>query len=281
MLKKITMAKLRLLVVDDAKFIRDLVQKTLRTEYPEIELMEASDGRKAQAILQRNSFDMILCDWEMPEMSGIELLKWVRSQENMQEQPFILVTSLDQKEHVVEALKAGVSDYVTKPFSAEQLISKVMKQLIKSGRITREEAMNMGRKERISSAGGAELLAGGNVLTTQAKKPATARKGPKGKALLLVGEQRMTVIIRDINKLEAQLLGKLSEGKPALAEEVTLGLVFGSEDKAIKVTVKAYVSSLQLAERSQHTDKFNLRVQFLPQDTETATRFTKILSLMG
>lgn len=281
MLKKITMAKLRLLVVDDAKFIRDLVQKTLRTEYPEIELMEASDGRKAQAILQRNSFDMILCDWEMPEMSGIELLKWVRSQENMQEQPFILVTSLDQKEHVVEALKAGVSDYVTKPFSAEQLISKVMKQLIKSGRITREEAMNMGRKERISSAGGAELLAGGNILTTQAKKPATARKGPKGKALLLVGEQRMTVIIRDINKLEAQLLGKLSEGKPALAEEVTLGLVFGSEDKAIKVTVKAYVSSLQLAERSQHTDKFNLRVQFLPQDTETAARFTKILSLMG
>ncbi len=281
MLKKITMAKLRLLVVDDAKFIRDLVQKTLRTEYPEIELMEASDGRKAQAILQRNSFDMILCDWEMPEMSGIELLEWVRAQEKMREQPFILVTSLDQKEHVVEALKAGVSDYVTKPFSAEQLISKVMKQLIKSGRITREEAMKMGRKERISSAGGAELLAGGNVLTTQAKKPATARKGPKGKALLLVGEQRMTVIIRDINKLEAQLLGKLSEGKPALAEEVTLGLVFGSDEKAIKTTVKAYVSSLQLAERSQQTDKFNLRIQFLPQDAETAARFTKILSLMG
>lgn len=275
------MAKLRLLVVDDAKFIRDLVQKTLRTEYPEIELMEASDGRKAQAILQRNSFDMILCDWEMPEMSGIELLEWVRSQENIQDQPFILVTSLDQKEHVVEALKAGVSDYVTKPFSAEQLISKVMKQLIKSGKITREEAMNMGRKERISSAGGAELLAGGNVLTAQAKKPAPARKGPKGKALLLVGEQRTTVIIRDINKLEAQLLGKLSEGKPALAEEVTLGLVFGSDEKAIKTTVKAYVSSLQLAERSQHTDKFSLRVQFLPQDAETAAKFTKILSMMG
>jgi len=273
------MAKLRLLVVDDAKFIRDLVQKTLRSEYPEIELMEASDGRKAQSILQRNSFDMILCDWEMPEMSGIELLEWVRAQENMQDQPFILVTSLDQKEHVVEALKAGVSDYVTKPFSAEQLISKVMKQLIKSGKITREEAMNMGRKERISSAGGAELLTGGNVLTAQAKKP--ARKGPKGKALLLVGEQRMTVLIRDINKQEAQLLGKLSEGKPSLAEEVTLGLVFGSEDKAIKATVKAYVSSLQLTERDPQTDKFNLRVQFLPQDADTAAKFSKILSMMS
>jgi len=276
------MAKLRLLIVDDAKFIRDLVQKTFRAEYPEIELMEAADGRKAQAILQRNSFDIILCDWEMPEMSGIELLQWVRAQEKMQDQPFILVTSLDQKEHVVEALKAGVSDYVTKPFSAEQLISKVMKQLIKSGRLTREEAMNMGRKERISAAGGAELLTGTNSSQAgPAKKPAPTRRAPKGKALLLVGEQRMTVLIRDINKQEALLLGKLSEGKPSLAEEVTLGLAFGSEDKATKVTVKAYVSSLQLAERNQRTDKFNLRVQFLPQDTDTATKFSKILTLMG
>ncbi|GLR64043.1 response regulator [Marinospirillum insulare] len=276
------MVKLRLLVVDDAKFIRDLVQKTLRAEYPEIELMEASDGRKAQAILERNSFDMILCDWEMPEMSGIELLEWVRAQENMQEQPFILVTSLDQKEHVVEALKAGVNDYVTKPFSAEQLISKVMKQLIKSGKITREEAMNMGRKERISSAGGAELLTGGgNPLVSAAKKPTPARRTPKGKAILLVGEQRMTVLIRDINKQEAQLLGKLSEGKPSLAEEVTLGLVFGREEKAIKTTVKAYISSLQLAERNQQTDKLNLTLQFLPQDAETSAKFAKILALMG
>ena len=95
------MTKLRILVVDDAKFIRDLVQKTLRNEYPQIEVTEAVDGRKAQSILQRNSFDMVLCDWEMPEMSGIELLQWVRSHEPLKEQPFILITSLDQKENVV------------------------------------------------------------------------------------------------------------------------------------------------------------------------------------
>lgn len=278
------MKKIRLLIVDDAKFIRDLVQKTLRNEYPSMEIAEAVDGRKAQSILQNNSFDLILCDWEMPEMSGIELLQWVRSQENLKEQPFVLVTSLDQKENVVEALQAGVNDYITKPFTPEQLINKVMKQLIKSGCVTREEAMNMGRsKERISAAGGAELLAGGNPLLAQAKVRSTAtpkRKGPFGKALLLTGEERMTVIIRDINPQEALLLGKLSEGRPSLTEEITLGIAAGSEDNAVKVTVKAYVSSLQLTERNPESDKFNLRVQFLPQDAETEAKFNKVLALL-
>lgn len=278
------MKKIRLLIVDDAKFIRDLVQKTLRNEYPSMEIAEAVDGRKAQSILQNNSFDLILCDWEMPEMSGIELLQWVRNQENLKEQPFILVTSLDQKENVVEALQAGVNDYITKPFTPEQLINKVMKQLIKSGCVTREEAMNMGRsKERISAAGGAELLAGGNPLLAQAKVRSTAtpkRKGPFGKALLLTGEERMTVIIRDINPQEALLLGKLSEGRPSLTEEITLGIAAGSEDNAVKVTVKAYVSSLQLTERNPESDKFNLRVQFLPQDAETEAKFNKVLALL-
>lgn len=279
------MKKIRLLIVDDAKFIRDLVQKTLRNEYSAMEITEAVDGRKAQNILQNNSFDLILCDWEMPEMSGIELLQWVRNQENLKQQPFVLVTSLDQKENVVEALQAGVNDYITKPFTPEQLINKVMKQLIKSGCVTREEAMTMGRsKERISAAGGAELLAGGNPLLAQTKTrtamAAPKRKGPFGKALLLTGEERMTVIIRDINPQEALLLGKLSEGRPSLTEEITLGIAAGNEDNAVKVTVKAYVSSLQLTERNPESDKFNLRVQFLPQEAETEAKFNKVLALL-
>lgn len=273
------MIKLRILVVDDAKFIRDLVQKTLRNEYPEIEVTEAVDGRKAKAILQRNSFDMVLCDWEMPEMSGIELLQWVRSHEQLKEQPFILITSLDQKENVVEALKAGVNDYVTKPFTPEQLISKVMKQLIKCGRLTAEQAANMGRKERISAAGGAELLTS-NPLVSASTKPSTSRKGPVGKGLLLVGDKRATVLIRNINQQGALLLGKISEACPNLADEVTLGLVAGSGEAAIKTTVKAYVSSLQLAEANPKTDKFNLQVKFLPQDAETKATFNKTLNLM-
>lgn len=278
------MTKLRILIVDDAKFIRDLVQKTLRNEYPEMEITEAVDGRKAQAILQRNSFDMILCDWEMPEMSGIELLQWVRNHDELKEQPFILITSLDQKENVVEALKAGVNDYVTKPFTPEQLINKVMKQLIKCGCITREEAMNMGRKERITAAGGAELLTGGNPLTAlaQAKvRTPTTRKTPRGKALLLAGEQRITVLIRDMNQQEAMLVGKLNEASLTLAEEVTLGLVAGKGAEAVKVTVKAYVSNLQLTERSQQSESFSLRLQFLPQDAETSAKFAKALALMS
>lgn len=275
------MTKLRLLIVDDAKFIRDLVQKTLRTEYPEIETTEAVDGRKAQALLERNSFDLVLCDWEMPEMNGIELLQWVRNHEKLKDQPFIMITSLDQKENVVEALQAGVNDYVTKPFTPEQLISKVLKQLIKCGCITPEEARTMGRKERISAAGGAELLTGGSPLIAQAKARPASRNTPKGKALLLAGEQRMAVLVRDINHQEISLLGKLSECNLRLKEEVTLGLVAGSGETVSKATVKAYVASLQLAERDPASDKYNIQLRFLAQDDETKLSFNKVLAQMA
>lgn len=271
------MTRLKLLIVDDAKFIRDLVQRTLKNEYPEIEITEAADGRKAQVALERYSFDMVLCDWEMPEMSGIELLHWIRQHERLSKLPFILITSLDQKENVVEALQAGVNDYITKPFSTEQLISKVIKHLVKSEVITPEQAAQMGRKERISSAGGAELLAA-NPLVNAGKTAPKKTKGSLGKALLLTGDKRLAVIIRAINAQEASLLSKISDGLPAIKEEVTLGLVVASEDATLKVPVKAYVSSLQLAERNPATDRLNIKVQFLPQDQETSTKFQQALT---
>lgn len=70
------MSKVSVLVVDDAPFIRDLVKKCLRNAFPGIVTEDAVNGRKAQAILSREAFDLVLCDWEMPEMSGIELLTW-------------------------------------------------------------------------------------------------------------------------------------------------------------------------------------------------------------
>lgn len=268
------MLKLKLLVVDDAKFIRDLVQRTLRTQYPEIEITEAENGRKAQASLERFSYDMILCDWEMPEMDGLELLQWIRNNEKISALPFILITSLDQKENVIEASKAGVNDYITKPFSSEQLISKVIKQLIKTGRLTQEQANSMGRKERITSVGSAELLTGSSPLL--ASKP--TRKGPLGKALLLAGETRQGVIIQDLSTTEATLFGKLSDGQLNLTQEVILGLVAGAGETALKLPVKAYIIALELAERQQNSDKVKIRLQFLPQDATTNDKFKQILN---
>ena len=116
------MSKVSVLVVDDATFIRDLVKKWLRDNFPGVQIEEAINGRKAQQMLSRQVVDLILCDWEMPEMSGLELLTWCREQDNLKTTPFIMVTSRGDKENVVQAIQAGVSDYIGKPFSNEQLV---------------------------------------------------------------------------------------------------------------------------------------------------------------
>jgi CheY-like chemotaxis protein len=130
-----SMSKISVLVVDDAPFIRDLVKKCLRNAFPGIVVEDAVNGRKAQSLMMHNSYDMVLCDWEMPEMSGLELLTWTREQENSKTLPFIMVTSRGDKENVVQAIQAGVSDYIGKPFTNEQLMTKVKKALAKVGKL--------------------------------------------------------------------------------------------------------------------------------------------------
>lgn len=273
------MKKIRLLTVDDDKFIRHLVDRTLRSQYSEFDIQEADNGRKAQELLQRYSFDLVLCDWEMPEMTGLELLEWVRSQEEHKDQPFVLVTSLDSKDHVVKALQAGVSDYVAKPFTPEQLLTKVMKQLIKSGCLTEQEAAQLGRKERIAASGGAELLAAGSSVPSP--KPKAAAKSVRAKALLMCGEDRAAASLKSINRREAMLLVKREEIQPALSAVAQLGLMVASDSQPLKVSVKAYVSSLQLAERNPKSTTLLVGVQFLKQDAETTELFDQLLKAIN
>ena len=93
------------------------------------------------------SFDLILCDWEMPEMSGLELLQWFRGQPGSEKTPFIMVTSRGDKENVIEAIQAGVSDFIGKPFTNDQLNAKVKKALHRSGKLE----LLMGRQAPVST----------------------------------------------------------------------------------------------------------------------------------
>lgn len=267
------MKTLRLLCIDDDKFIRDLIDKTLRKELKGIEIQLAENGKKGQQLLQKFSFDLVLCDWEMPEMTGIELLRWVRQQDSLKEQPFVLITSLDQKENVVEAVKAGVSEYLSKPFSPKQLLDKVAKQLVRAGVLSREEMLGRLYKERISAAGGAELLTGGAA-------PAASRRSARGKGLLQWQGQRMTVLIRSINRSEAVLMLK-TEAFPPLGSEMTLLLAGGAEDQPLRASVPGFVLSLQLAEPKQDCDTALIRVQFQPQEGDAGVEFARLLSLMA
>lgn len=270
---------LRILVVDDTKFIRDLVSKTIRTRYPEIMIDEAQNGRQAQSMLQKNEYSLVLCDWEMPEMSGIDLLQWVRGTPALEGQPFIMVTSLDEKEHVVEAVQKGVNDYMAKPFSGEQLITKMMKTLVKTGKVSRDEYAGMGRKERVTSGADAMSLLTGGV-SASPKTASKKRRGALGKALLMYNETRQTVIVRDITTEEVSLVVRCADGLPGLAQHVRMGLVAGDEQNPAKVTAAGFIMMMQLAEKKPESESAVVKVQFANEEREVREQLSEVVSIL-
>lgn len=113
-----------ILVVDDFVTMRKVVKSCLRQlGFTNIE--EAEDGEKALAKLKANNFQLVMSDWNMPVMMGLDLLKAVRADPVIGKIPFVMITAESQKENVIEAAKAGVSNYIVKPFSPDQLQSKL------------------------------------------------------------------------------------------------------------------------------------------------------------
>lgn len=111
----------RILVIDDMSSIRDLVKNTLRSMgYENITLAE--DGAKGLDILLRlqdtpESIQLVISDWNMPNLKGLDLLKTVRADKRFNSMPFVLLTSESEREQVTEAVMAGVSQYIVKPFT--------------------------------------------------------------------------------------------------------------------------------------------------------------------
>ena len=118
--------KMKILVVDDFSTMRRIIKNILRQLGFE-NIVEAEDGEAAIRKLQSERIDFIISDWNMPKMSGLELLKWVRSHDEFKDLPFLMVTAEAQKENVLEAVKAKVSNYIVKPFTAETLAEKIEK----------------------------------------------------------------------------------------------------------------------------------------------------------
>ncbi len=117
---------LTVLVVDDFVTMRRIVRKILRDLDFE-NIIEAEDGSAALDVLKTTKIDLIVSDWNMPRMTGLELLKQVRGTENIKDTPFLMVTAEAQKENIVEAVKARVSNYIVKPFTAATLEEKLVK----------------------------------------------------------------------------------------------------------------------------------------------------------
>jgi two-component system chemotaxis response regulator CheY len=123
-----TNPNMKILVVDDFSTMRRIVKNLLK-DIGYTNLDEAENGSVALAKLKSVKFDFVISDWNMPEMSGIDLLKAVRADESLKALPFLMVTAESKQENVVEALQAGVSNYIVKPFTASTLKEKIDKIL--------------------------------------------------------------------------------------------------------------------------------------------------------
>lgn len=115
---------MKILVVDDFPTQRKLMKRSLESLGFE-NVKEASDGVDALEKLRAEEFEFIICDWNMPKMMGIDLLRAVRADERLKRMPFLMVTAEVKRENIIEAAQAGVSNYIAKPFTVDALQEKL------------------------------------------------------------------------------------------------------------------------------------------------------------
>jgi two-component system chemotaxis response regulator CheY len=115
------------LVVDDSRIMRNIVKNTFSELNIPCEFIEAENGKEALVVLQNHRVHLVLLDWNMPQLSGLDFLKKIRTLPAYHELPIIMVTSEAAKYNVIEALKNGATDYIIKPVSEKIFLEKLAK----------------------------------------------------------------------------------------------------------------------------------------------------------
>ena len=118
--------QMRILVVDDFATMRRIITNVLRQLGFE-NIIEAEDGARALQIMEAEKIDFVVTDWNMPEMSGLDLLKAIRAKQDKDAMPVLMVTAEALQENIVAAARAGVNNYIVKPFDAKTLAEKINK----------------------------------------------------------------------------------------------------------------------------------------------------------
>ncbi|WP_458128927.1 response regulator [Pseudomonas sp. Z2-11] len=307
------MSKVSVLVVDDASFIRDLVKKCLRNYFPGIRIEDAVNGKKAQALLAREAFDLVLCDWEMPEMSGLELLTWCRQQDNLKGMPFVMVTSRGDKENVVQAIQAGVSGYVSKPFTNEQLLTKVKQALNKVGKL--DTLMNSAPTKMNSAFGNDSLsaLTGGKAAPVAAAAPAanpfakpaaapapaaaaaaapaargllnsppvkapaaSAPTANRGQGQLRLSSGTQQCVIKALSLKEALLVVKRTDILPQVLESSVLDMEQG--DNAETARLNGYLHAIVAHEQTPDSEWLQLTFRFVDKDPQKLDYISRLIA---
>ncbi len=119
---------MKILVVDDFSTMRRIVRNLLvELGFSNPMIQEADDGHNALAMLKANPFDMVVTDWNMPNMTGIDLLRAIRAEAALKGLPVLMVTAENNRDQIIAAAQAGVNGYVVKPFTAVTLREKLTK----------------------------------------------------------------------------------------------------------------------------------------------------------
>lgn len=291
------MSKVSVLVVDDAPFIRDLIKKGLRSQFPGIRIEDAVNGRKAQQMLDRDSFDLILCDWEMPEMSGLELLTWCRAQDKLKTTPFIMVTSRGDKENVVQAIQSGVSDFIGKPFSNEQLTTKVRKALGRAGKL---DALAASAPARPTNTGMANdslaALTGGkaDVVKPAASSPSAASASPlirplapkpaaaaaansgRGQGQLRLASGALPCVIKALSLKEGLLVVRRGETLPQVLESAVLDLEQSEGGEVARLN--GYLHAVAAVEPKPDSEWLQLTFRFVDRDPQKLDYLSRLIA---
>jgi len=120
--------QLKIMIADDMQMMRRLLKSALvKAGFQDI--TEAMNGEELLQKLEETPFDIIICDWDMPRMTGIEALRHIRKSEIHKNIPFIMVTAVAEANQVKQAIDVGISDYIIKPIKPEQFVEKVKKIL--------------------------------------------------------------------------------------------------------------------------------------------------------
>jgi two-component system chemotaxis response regulator CheY len=115
---------MKVLVVDDFATMRKIVRNILK-QIGFTNIVEADDGAAAMSMIKSDGIDFVVTDWNMPNMSGLDLLKSIRAEEKSKDTPVLMVTAEGLAENVVDAVKSGVDNYIVKPFTAETIQAKI------------------------------------------------------------------------------------------------------------------------------------------------------------
>ena len=294
--------KIKVLLVDDAAFTRDLVKKGVRSHFPSFALTEAGNGRQAQNKLADGGYDLVLCDWEMPEMGGDELLEWMRANDATRDTPFVMITSRGEKEHVVKAVELGVSNYIVKPFTTEKLVNIITTVLSKAKGVSPEALLEKGsgpggpptgndsasvltagpsQRSGGSRAGGAfggDLPVAENV-SASSSTPQRVRPKQKIIAQMRFAGQTSSCLVKQLDHNEAMVVIKRGETLPTILDAATFD--FDTDNGNEVSRINAYIHALQAREAGQESEFVNVTLRFIDDDPTKTDHLSRYMAAIA